>query len=266
MFHSALFTKSIRDHLKGIFGWIIGVVALVVLQLSVYPTVRSSSEGWSALIDDFPDVIKEIIRITDYTSEAGYISAELLSFIVPFIFISLGCMWGARLTTEEEELGTADILLSLPISRQSIVYTRFISSTAVLISISAAFLMSLTIGARLLDMSISISRFVAASLCLLMLGFLGLTIAAVLGASTGKRNVALGVSMSIAIVLFVLYSLAPLVDLFDTINPVNPFQWTLGSMPMTKGISYSGLAWVLLVLAPASVATFYFYEKRDIAN
>ena len=266
MFHSALFSKSIRDHLKGVLGWMTGVVALIVLQLSVYPTVRSSSEGWSALIDDFPDVIKEIIRITDYTSEAGYISAELLSFVVPFIFISLGCMWGARLTTEEEELGTADILLSLPISRQSIVFTRFISSTAVLISVSTAFLISLTIGARLLDMSVPISRFVAASLCLLMLGFLGLTIAAVLGALTGKRNVALGVSMSIAIVLFVLYSLAPLVDFFDTINPANPFQWTIGSMPMTKGVSYSGLAWVLLVLAPASVATFYFYERRDISS
>ena len=266
MFHSALFAKSIRDHLRGAFGWMFGVVALVVLQLSVYPTVRSSSEGWSALIDEFPDVIKEIIRITDYTSEAGYLSAELLSFVVPFIFISLGCMWGARLTTEEEELGTADILLSLPISRTSIVFTRFVAATTVLFFISVAFFVSLTIGARILDMSIPISRFIAGSLVLMALGFLMETIAAALGALTGKRNVALGVSMSIAIALFVLYSLAPLVDFFDTINPINPFQWTIGTMPMTKGISVSGLAWVSLVIAPCSVATYYFYGKRDIAG
>ena len=266
MFHNALFIKSIRDHLKGVFGWMFGVVALVVLQLSVYPTVRSSSEGWSALIDEFPDVIKEIIRITDYTSEAGYISAELLSFLVPFIFISLGCMWGARLTTEEEELGTADILLSLPISRSSVVLTRFVAATTVLFSISLAFLITLMIGARLLDMSIPVSRFLAGTLSLLSLGFLMETIAAAIGAFTGKRNVALGISMSIAIALFVLYSLAPLVDLFDVINPINPFQWTIGSMPMTKGVNLSGLVWVLLVIAPSSVATYYFYGKRDIAG
>ena len=74
----------------------------------------------------------------------------------------------------------------------------------------------------------------------ILLGFLMETIAAALGALTGKRNVALGISMSIAIALFVLYSLAPLVDFFDTINPVNPFQWTIGSI--------------------------YFYGKRDIAG
>lgn len=266
LFHRALFAKSVKDHLRGAFGWMFGVVALVVLQLSVYPTIRSSSEGWSSLIDEFPDVIKEIIRITDYTSEAGYISAELLSFIVPFIYIGLGCMWGARLTTEEEELGTADILLSLPISRSSIVFTRFIAATTVLFSISLAFFVSLTVGARMLDMSIPISRFVAGALVLMALGFLMETIAAALGALTGKRNVALGVSMAIAIALFVFYSLAPLVDFFDTVNPVNPFQWTIGTMPMTKGISFSGLVWTVMVITPCVAATYYFYGKRDVAG
>ena len=266
MFHKPLFLKSLRDHARGIIGWTLGIVAIVVIQLSVYPTVRDSSAGWSKVTDSFPEAFKEIFRMTDYTSEAGYLSAELLSFVVPFIFIGMGCTWGARVATEDEEKGAADIALGLPISRSSYLVTRIFSAFVVLLIAGASFFVTLTLGARLLEMSISISRFAIASLCLTLLAILMLGIATALGALSGRRSVALGVSMSAAIAMFLAYSLAPLVDFLEPTTTFNPMQWTIGSQPLTQGLAVGYSVAIVIVSAVFFASSFRLFERRDITG
>ena len=266
MFHSALLRKSLRDHMRGIIGWAIGVAGIIAIQMSVYPTVRSSAADWSTLTDTFPEVFRKILRMSDYTSETGYLSTELLSFVIPFIFIGLGSSWGARLTSEEEELGTADILMSLPVTRRSIVFTRFCASSLVLIVISALMAISLAIGGRLLDLSIALRFYVATAFVLFLLGWMSMAVAAAVGTFTGKRGVALGASLSMALFTFVLYSLAPLVGFLNDINPANPFQWTIGSTPLSSGVSVGYSCLAVLVTAIGVTLTFVLFERRDLPS
>lgn len=266
MFHKPLFVKSFRDHARGVLGWTLGIVAIVVIQLSVYPTIRDSSAGWSDVTDSFPEAFKEIFRMTDYTSEAGYLTTELLTFVVPFIFIGMGCSWGARIATEDEEKGAADIALGLPISRESYLMTRMASSLSILVTAGTSFFVSLAIGGRLLDMSISLARFAIAALCLTLLSIMMLGISTAIGAFTGRRSVALGVSMAIAIALFITYSLAPLVDVLESTTPFNPMQWTIGSQPLTQGLSAGYTATIIAVSALFFASSFRLFERRDIGS
>lgn len=266
MFHSALLRKSLRDHVRGIVGWALGLVGIIVIQLSVYPTVRSSTEDWSKMTESFPEVFKKIFRMNDYTSEVGYLSTELLSFVIPFIFIGLGSSWGARLTSEEEESGTADILLSLPVSRRSVVFTRFMSATLVLVVVSAIMTVSLAVGGRLLDFSIALRYYLATAVVLFLLGWMSMALAAAVGALTGHRGVALGAALSTSLLAFVLYSLAPLVGFLDAINPGNPFQWTIGSAPLQSGVSAGYCTLALVVSLIGIIVTFVVFERRDIPS
>lgn len=258
--------KSLRDHVRGIIGWALGLVGIIVIQLSVYPTVRSSAKDWSDTIETFPEVFKKIFRMSDYTSEVGYLSTELLSFVIPFIFIGLGSSWGARLTSEEEEGGTADILLSLPVTRRSVVFTRFAAATGVLLAVCTVMTVSLAVGGRLLDFSIALRYYVAAAVVLFLLGWMSMALAAAVGALTGRRGVALGAALSTALLAFVLYSLAPLVGFLDDINPGNPFQWTIGSAPLSSGLSAGYCVLALLVSLIGITATFAAFERRDIPS
>lgn len=266
MFHKALIGKSITDHLRGIIGWALGVIAIVVIQMSVYPTIRSSSADWSSLINAFPDAFKEMIRMNDYTSEPGYLTTELMSFVVPFIFIGLGCTWGARITTEDEESGFADIALALPISRASYLVSRFSASVSVMLITSASFLITTLVGARMLSMSIPFSKFLAGALCLFLLGTLAMSLAALIGSMTGARASALGLSMSFAIGSFLVYSLAPLVDFLDTTMPVNIFEWTIGTTPLFDGFDWVKLSCTATTAMVCALATFYFFDKRNISG
>lgn len=259
-----LWAKSLSDRRKGIFGWCAGIVGIITIQMSVYPSIRSSATDWQSLVETFPEAIQKMLRMADYGTDAGYLSTELFTFMMPIIFVGLGASWGARLSTEDEESGNADIILSLPISRAQFITTRFAAAyTALMVGVTTMFL-SLIVGARLLDMIIPISKFAGAAVMVLLLGAMALTVAAFIGAASGHRGVALGLTLSTFIAMFVLYSLAPLVKFIDAINPFNPLQWTMGSDPLISGIDLGPSVAALVIVVVCQLLTYVFFQRRDI--
>ena len=261
-----LFMKSLRDKRKGILAWCLGTIGIIAVQMSVYPTIRDSSADWSSLVETFPEAFQKIFRMSDYTSPAGYFSTELYSLVLPLIFITLGATWGARLTCEDEEAGTADILYTLPVTRDAIMATRFLAATAVLGIVAVVTTAAMWTGCLILDLDLSVASLVAATGMLLMLGFFFLAMAGMLGAWRGHRSVSLGISLSFAIGAFVLYSLAPLVSAIDTINPWNPLQWTIGQQTLFDGLSLGYSVATVACAAVMTVAGFRFFRRRDIAG
>ncbi|MEY4361581.1 MAG: hypothetical protein RL391_887 [Actinomycetota bacterium] len=261
-----LLLKSLRDRRRGLIGWITGIVGLVIVQMAVYPTVRDSASDWGQATESFPEVMKDMFRITDYTSETGYLTTELLSFMVPFIFMGLGASWGSRLVAEDEEARTADILFALPLSRTSILLTRAATGILALLVSALTFVVSLVIGARILDMSIPNGHFANAGLMVFEVGLVAFGVAMAISTITGHRGVGIGVSMGFTIALFIIYSLAPLVDLFNAVGAWNPMQWTLGSDPLVEGLHIDTLVYVMLWLAVCTVASMKRLDRRDIAG
>lgn len=264
LFLPPLWAKSLQDRRRGIMGWCAGIIGIVAVQMSVYPSVRSSATDWQSLIDTFPEAMRKMLRMIDYSTPSGYLSAELMTFVMPLIFIGLGASWGARLTSEDEEGGTADALLSLPVARTSYVTTRWVSAMSVLLISATAMGTSLAVGARMLDMDIALVRFVQVSVAMVLLGSLAMSMAASLGALTGRRNIALGLAMSVEIALFVLYSLAPLVAFIEDLNPFNPLQWTMGMDSLRTGMHFGYASLTVVASAVLMLVTYVVFYGRDI--
>ncbi len=259
-----LLLKTARDHWRSYLIWTLGLLAMVGVQLSVYPTVRSSAAGLSTFLDNYPEALKQIFRMEDYTSGAGFLSTELFSMMLPLIFISIGASWGANASAQEEERRTADILLTLPISRVRILTIKIITAVLSQVLLAAVTVLSLVIGIRFVDLSLGTSKIVAGALTGALLGILFNAVATFMGAAWGRKSIALGGAVGLAIAGFLFFSLAPLVDTFDRITPINPFQWTLGSRPLFDGVDvgYTFLSLTLaLVVYVASLAVF---KRRDI--
>lgn len=259
-----LLRKSITDKVRSIGAWTLGVIAIVSVQLSVYPTIRDSATEMGNIADAFPEAFQKIFRMQDYTSEVGYLNTELFSAVLPLIFLGVGMTWGARLTTEEEDDGTADLLFTLPISRVQYTATRFVAALVVLAIVSSALLISLLIGSRILDFSVAMSTFMTGAWVLFILGLLFGSGAAFLGALTGRRAFALGTTVTLAIGFFVLYSLAPLVSAIDATMPFNPLQWTIGTQPLLEGFDWGYSLITLGLTAAFTTATFVLFGRRDI--
>jgi ABC-2 type transport system permease protein len=263
-FHLPLLARVLRERWRGLTGWITGLVSLVAVQVAVYPTIRDSREGWSDLTEQFPEAIRKIIRMEDYTSPAGYLTTELFSFMFPLIFTGVACSWAARAGAEEEENGTADILLSLPVSRGSILFTRLVAVFVALAGVCVAGIASLAVGTRSVDMDVGTAGIAAATVSCALLGTVFASASVVAAAWTGRRGVGLGTGLGLAVVLFVAYSLAPLVGFFDRILALNPYQWTIGQSPLADGIDPALALVALLTITVLCVVAQAGFSRRDI--
>ena len=264
MILAPLFHKAWRDHRRGFIGWLVGVIGITIIQLSVYPSIRDSRASWGEAIKQFPEALQKMFRMADYTSEIGYLSTELFAITLPLLFIGVGASWGARATAEDEETGTADILLSLPISRRSVIATRMVAMFSALVALAAVLFATLMVGAQFLDLSISVSRYIDAGIVLVLVGMVFGAIAMLFGTITGHKGAALGYSVGLAIALFVLYSLAPLVSAFETILKFNPLQWTIGSQPLALGIDTPYMLLALGLTATLIAGATIMFDRRDI--
>ena len=259
-----LLTKTLRDHARGIAGWTAGIVTLIIVQLSVYPTVRDATSGVANFADAFPEAFKKIFRMEDYGSAIGYLSTELFSATLPLIFIAVGVTWGARVATDEIEAGTADILLSLPISRRRFLVTRILAETLVILFLSALLGTTLLIGTPIVDMSVATTRVIAAAWSTGLTGLVFGSIGVLVGALSGRRSMSLGVSLAVAIAAFVVYSLAPLVGFMEDINPFNPMQWTVRTKSLKRGLDVGYGITSLTFIAVMMSAAVVVFERRDI--
>lgn len=261
-----LVSRVVRERRKGILGWAAGIIGIIAVQVSVYPTIRESQKGWSELTKQFPEAFQKIFRMSDYTSVAGYLSTELFSFVLPLIFVGVGATWGARSAAEEEEAGTADVLMALPVSRRSILASRLTATLGVITGLAVVVVVALRIGTAATDMSIGTVRLVQGAVSLVLLGCVFSALALAVGAATGRRGIALGSAIATAIAAFVLYSLAPLVGTFDAVLPLNPFQWTLGHSPLVKGIEPRYVLAAVGVTAALTLFSATAFERRDIRS
>lgn len=259
-----LFLKTARDHWRSYLIWTLGLLAMVGVQLSVYPTVRSSAAGLSTFLDNYPEALKQIFRMEDYTSGAGFLSTELFSMMLPLVFISIGASWGANASAQEEERRTADILLTLPISRVRILSIKITTAILSQVLLATTLVLSLAIGIRFVDLSLGTIKIMAGALTGALLGILFNAVATFLGAAWGKRSIALGGAIGLAIAGFLFFSLAPLVDTFERIIPINPFQWTLGSRPLFEGVDVGYTMFSLVLAMALYVASLVVFRRRDI--
>jgi ABC-2 type transport system permease protein len=245
-------------------GWTIGLVAMVTMVISVYPTVRSSASALSAFVANYPEVLRRIFRLSDYTSGPGYLSSELLSFMAPLMFIAVGVSWGGTTTAQEEEHRTTDLLLTLPISRTKILVTKICAAVVAQVVLAGVLFLALLLGVHFVHLSIGSSKIAAASLSCAFLGIIYNAVGTFFGAAAGKKSISVGGAIALAFTGFIFYSLTPTVSTFNRIKLINPFQWTLGSEPLTHGLDILHISLRILAAIVLFSASTFLFGKRDI--
>lgn len=259
-----LVTKTWRDHWRGLVGWSLGIVAIVAMVMWVYPSIRSSAGEMEQLAQSYPEAFKEMFRMNDYTSPAGYLSTEFFSFMAPIVFIGVAVTWGSSLTAGEEESGTADLLFTLPVGRRSLLGAKIGAMVAALAALVVLMYVALAVGALAIDMGVGSIGLLAACVGAGLLGLTFGSVAVAVGALTGRRAAALGASIGLAVAAFLLYSLAPLVDALENLTPANPFQWALGATPLDAGFD---LGYTVLLVCTSTVlllASLVAFQRRNI--
>ncbi len=261
-----LFLKSLLDNRRSLGWWVLGIILLCAVMTSFYPSI-STNEAIQDYMDAFdPDLLAlfGFTDIVDVTSGAGYLSAEMFSFMVPLLLIIFAIGLGASAIAGEEDKRTIEILLSEPISRRRVLLQKYAFLLAASVLLATAVWLSLAIGAIIVNMEVGMVNLVAAITSSTLLGIAFGSLAFAVGAITGSRGLSVGVSAGTAVATYVINTLASIVDILEPARWLSPFFYHGGNSPILNGLDPLHVLLLITVIVVPTIAGYVAYQRRDL--
>ncbi len=257
-----VFTKTLRDQRRSLLGWSIGVALTVVIMAAIWPSF--SGMDLTAFLAQYPEAMKEAFNISEMTTGAGYLNAELFSRMLPAIFIIFAVARGARLVAGEEEDGTLEMLATMPVARRRILFEKS-AALAVGVGVLAVVLfISTWVSALVFGLDVPVLHVLNGALAMFFIGLEFGLVALALSAGTGRRGLATGLSAGLAGASYLLYLIGQLVDGLRPFRVLSPFYQAISEGPL--GPTLPPIAWTMVAVGLGAVAVSVpAFERRDLA-
>ena len=262
---SELFRRGLLDRRRAMAAWCIGVALYILLIAAVFPSLRGATD-LNELVDKYPEGLKELFGLSaglDLTTGAGYLDAELFSFMLPLFVLVLAIGSGSRVLAGEEEAGRLELLFAYPIRRRDGVLAK-----GATVGVEVA-LLAVTVAAAILlydpifDLDLSAGRVAGAAASVGVLGLLHGWIALAVGGFTPSRALATAVPAALAAAGYLIAGLHGLADWLDPLRFVSAFWW-VGRSPLREGASAGGMLVVAAAAVAALGAAAYLFDRRDL--
>jgi ABC-2 type transport system permease protein len=255
-----IFTKTVRD------GWRGTAIAAAILVLFLFFEMAAYRNIDLSFYTELPEAFLAIIGIPAGADIGSLAIGALYEGYGAWVLAGLVIAAGSASVASEESRGTIGLLLGNPKSRTNMLVSKA-ASMALLIGLAVAFLWgSAHLVAGVLDVDIAAMDVGALSLHMLanalFYGFLAMAI----GAWTGSRGMAVGVSVGLMFISIFAVGLLPLVEGLEGIAKFFPWYYFNASEPLLNGINWGHIGVLFAGIALFTVAAVTGVNRRDLRD
>jgi ABC-2 type transport system permease protein len=260
--------RMIRDRRRSAGWWLLGLLALVVFTIALYPSVKDQTEI-EDLMANLPAAFRTMIgyeTAVPLTSPAGYLQARMFSTIAPVLLVVFGISLGAQAIGALEESGRLEPLLANPVTRTRVAVERYLAGVALLVLLTAVFATATLALASAVDAlgGVRLTGLLGACTAAGALALLHLSLAYTVGAGTGRRGPAVGVAAAVAVGGYLVYSLLSLVDALAPLRYATPWYWYLQRNMLAHGVPLSAIAVPIGLSAILLALGLLLFRRRDL--
>lgn len=237
--------------------WAIGLCLYAGLIVAIFPSVRDAVD-----IGAIPPNLRKAFNLNDFTQLANFLSSQLLGVILPLLVPFFAMIKLSNVVAGAEEQGRMDILLGNPIPRWQVLLAPWITIVACLAFIVAAIGATVWAVATALDLALTFSQAMQASLMLWPTATAFGSLALLSSTCVRQRSTALLIPSAAVFVMYlanVIGRLAPDVSWVRYFSAYNYYGTAI-----TDGIWWSGVAVLTsasLLLLAGAIARF---DRRDV--
>ena len=263
---NSVLLKTLRDQRRTFLWWSAGLSAVNALIIILYPSVEDVPE-LDAIMESMPEALARLFMgdVVNLTSPEGYLNSQLFILVLPLLFLVFTIGRGSGAIAGEEERGTLDLLLSLPVRRSQVVLEKFVAMVAATMALGFVSWLSMAAAALAVGMEIDFVRLGEVTLSCTLLGLAFGAMALALGCAKGSRGLCLGVTSALAIAAYFLNALAPIAESLEPAQKLSPFYLYIGADPLTSGLNFVH-AGVLTGLTTGFLAIgVVLFGRRDLA-
>ena len=261
-----IFIREMKAHRKSLIFWCVGMIFMIVSQMSKYTATSSNGQSLNALMSSMPKSLQAIIGSVsfDLSKLSGY-------YGMIFIYLALiatihAAMLGADIISKEERDRTSEFLFVKPISRSKVVTAKLSAALLNLIILNIVTLISSIALADKYSKGEPLT-FVIVNLMLgmfvlqLIFMFLGTGIAAISKSPKSASSLAMGILLT----TFVLYNAIGLNSHLEGLKYLTPYKY-FDAKNLNSSVGFEPIFVILsvLIIAVLLSTTYVFYRKRDL--
>lgn len=261
---NSVFVKTLQDRRWFIVGWFAGFAFLAVLLVAFYPSMRQEG-AMDQLMATMPEALKGMMGdLADLTRFDTYLATQLFDIRASLIAGIMAIILALGLSVAEEEKGQLRTLLSLPISRTSLVVQKWLAMVVILFATLLSLVVTIFALQGTVDASIEFSVLLRLFFMtwLVMVAIATITFAAAL--ATGKRAPAMLIGIVVMAGSFIVSTFGMSVDWLADIEWLSLFHYFPASEVVRDGIVVSNVIVLSSVTLIALLAAVGAFRRRDV--
>ncbi len=265
MFLRNLFLKTLRDLRGQVWGWGLGLGAMGLLVVVLYPPFKDQLGDLVKLLSSYPPALSAFFGdMSQLARWEGWLNIEFYSWIPPILAIfAIGT--GTGLIAGEEEKGTLDLLLSHPIRRWRVVAEKFAAFVVATILICGLAALCLVIGAVMIGETQALDGMVLASLDMGLLTITGGAFSLMASVIFRRRLWASATAIVVVIGSWFVESLGKVVEVMEPYRPFTLFHYYTGGAVLTEGVNWSNVAVLVGLTILFFAISLVAFQQRDLA-
>ncbi|MEY9213549.1 ABC transporter permease subunit [Thermobifida halotolerans] len=259
-----VFGRFLRDNLRALVGWLVGVIAVTALYSAFWPSMRDSGEAMDAYMESLPEGLMESMGWTTLSTVEGYLGATVFGLLTPVLLVIAAVSLGSRAIAGDEESGGLELLLAHPVTRTGVLLQRSAAAVVFVAVLGAAVFGTLLLLGPAIDAELPIDRLLAASTSVTLIALVYGTVALAVGAATGRRALALGAAAVLAVVGYLGNTFARQVEELEWLRFGSAFHYAMDPDPLVNGFDLGYTAVLLAVPVVLAALGAVAFARRDV--
>jgi ABC-2 type transport system permease protein len=261
----AAFEASRR--IRGTLVVVVLLVALVGLELTIFPSLETSGADFNELLASYPEEFRSAFlgSVTDISTLEGFLVVELYQTVWLLLLGSYFAYAAASTVASEVERRSIELVLVRPVTRTRLVVGKFLGMLPSVVAVDVALLVAVVLGAGLIDEDLRLGRLLllhaVAGVYLVDCVAVGVLASVLLQRVRRAQGVAIGVVFG--------------TFLLDSLTANTDYEW-LGSLSLARyidpgellvegDVDLLGLAVLVAVACGLLVAAAEVFERRDLS-
>ncbi len=263
----SVFIETFKQTWKQMLYWGIGLASfglMIVLMIPVFDV-----QQFKEMLETFPPMMLAMFGIGAdielFTTNEGFVA---IGFFGKFalIFAVYPVVMGMRITANDEDNGTMDILLSLPIQRMHMIIERFLAYSLSIVGVVIMIYIGMIIGVAMSGVDLNMNTLSAVIFNLIPVLIFVLAFTLFIGTLVRRRQIALGIVTAFVIASFMLQTIGAMAvgTIAEPIGAVSFFTYYNAGTILADGIVWTHIAGLVALSTILLSLSLYRYEQRDI--
>lgn len=260
--------RTLKDRKISLIIYLIAAVLFMWMYVAMFPSIQEQSEAFTTAFESLPDTFFEALGMEelDMSTIENFLAMEYFSMIWPIIVIFLVLAIAGAGLAGEIERGTAEILLSKPVSRINIFFAKYLVGLFSLLVFTVVSLFAVIPLSALHSVDYSLKNFISVAIISFLFGWAIFSVAMLFSAIFSEKSKVYMTTGGILLVMYALNIAAALKENLENLQYLSFFHYykyndalIRNDLDPTSILVFFGVAVV------CTAAAAWWFKKRDIA-